>query len=47
MSFTLDLQPIPQAQVALTDKQECSRGHSGYQSIWVATRVATRDKSAA
>lgn len=46
MSFTLDLQPSPRAQVPLTDKQECSCGHSGFQSIWAATHVATREKSA-
>lgn len=47
MSFTLDLQPNPQAQVLLTDKQECSCGHSGFQSIWAVTHAATREKSAA
>lgn len=47
MSFTLDLQPSPQAQLPLTDKQECSCGHSGFQGIWAVTHVATREKSAA
>lgn len=46
-SFTLDLQPNPQAQVLLTDKQECSCGHSGFQSIWAVTHAATCEKSAA